>query len=264
VRCWGDNYQGQLGDGTMTPSTTPVAVTGISSAIAIVAGWTHSCALLQDGSVRCWGEGVNGELGDGAAQNSATPVTVSGILGATGISAGWWHHSCAVDAGGVRCWGVNQWGQLGNGTQTSAASPVRMSAAGMTWSSDAPSVASIDGSGLAIALQAGVTTITATDAGGATGTATLTVVKPRFVLSVAKTGATKDLGTVSASSGAINCGSSCSDSYESDTVVTLTASPAPLLSGWTGCDSVVGATCVVTVESARSVVARFLDIPPLP
>jgi len=263
VQCWGNGYDGQLGNGTFDPSSTPVLVSGITNAVSVAAGWAHTCALLQDGTVRCWGEGINGELGTGTATSSPTPVAVAGISGATGITAGWWHHSCAVTGRSVRCWGANDWGQLGNGTQTGSASPVAMSAAGVTWSSDTPSVASIDANGLAVALKAGVATITATDAVGATGTATLTVVKPRFVLNVTKTGATKDLATVTASSGAINCGSSCSDSYESDAVVTLTASPATLLTGWTGCDSAVGATCVVTVQSARAVVARFLDVPPL-
>jgi hypothetical protein len=138
-----------------------------------------------------------------------------------------------------------------------------MSAAGIAWSSDTPAVASIDATGLASALTAGVATITATDSAGATGTTRITVVKPRYLLTVNKTGATKDLGTVTSSSGGINCGSACSDSYDSDTIVTLTASPAALLAGWTGCDSTSGGTCVVTVRSARSVVAQFIDVPPL-
>ena len=263
VQCWGNGYDGQLGNGTFDPSSTPVPVSGVTNAVAVAAGWAHTCALLQDGRVRCWGEGVNGELGDGTATSSPTPVAVAGVSGATAITAGWWHHSCAIAGGSVKCWGANDWGQLGNGTQTPSASPVAMSAAGLTWSSDTPPVASIEATGFVVALKAGIATITATDAAGATGTATVTVIKPRFVLSIAKTGATRDLATVSASSGSINCGSSCSDTYESDTVVTLTASPSTLLTGWSGCDSVSGATCVVTVQSARSVTARFLDVPPL-
>jgi hypothetical protein len=41
-------------------------------------------------------------------------------------------------------------------------------------------------------------------------------------------------------------------------VVTLTASPSALFSGWSGCDTVSGATCTVTVRSARSVNAAFV------
>jgi hypothetical protein len=40
--------------------------------------------------------------------------------------------------------------------------------------------------------------------------------------------------------------------------VTLTASPSPFFTGWSGCDTVSGATCTVTMTSAKSVSARFL------
>ena len=48
------------------------------------------------------------------------------------------------------------------------------------------------------------------------------------------------LGSVSSSPGGITCGSDCSDDYAAGTVVTLTASPALLVTGWSGCDTVVG------------------------
>jgi hypothetical protein len=58
----------------------------------------------------------------------------------------------------------------------------------------------------------------------------------------------------------INCGSNCTVTYNYGTVVTLTASPALLsiFNGWTGCDSVSGTTCTVTIRAAKSVTANFL------
>ena len=63
-----------------------------------------------------------------------------------------------------------------------------------------------------------------------------------------------------ASASQIDCGARCTVSFNYGTVVTLTATPAFLsfFDSWTGCDSVSGATCTVTVNSARTVRANFL------
>jgi hypothetical protein len=52
----GENYYGQLGNGTTNGSPVPVLVSGITNAIAVAAGYTGSCALLSGGSVVCWGD----------------------------------------------------------------------------------------------------------------------------------------------------------------------------------------------------------------
>ena len=156
VMCWGFNDFGELGDGTLTSSTTPVAVSKLSGATAIAAGYGHVCALLSDGTVECWGVNWSGELGNGSKTDSPTPVAVSGLSGVTAIAAGphstcavvsrgsvecWGYlsnspvpvtvpgltgvtavavgdqHACALVSGGtVECWGWNDQGQMGNGT----------------------------------------------------------------------------------------------------------------------------------------------------
>lgn len=56
VRCWGANWDGQLGDGTMTDRPVPVEVVELASGVeAITAGEIHTCALTTQGGVRCWG-----------------------------------------------------------------------------------------------------------------------------------------------------------------------------------------------------------------
>jgi alpha-tubulin suppressor-like RCC1 family protein len=257
VRCWGENNQGQLGDGSTSGSRNGVEVTGISTAVAISAGWEHTCAVLADGGVRCWGANALGQLGDGTTTNRTTPVPASGITDAVAVTAGWWHHSCALLGDGtVKCWGDNEWGQHGNGTNTNSATPLTMSGTGVTWTSSNTAVATIDGTGRATGVGAGTTTITATDASGDSASTTLTVVGEAD-LTVFRTGA--GTGTVTSNPAGIDCGTDCSQSYTNGTVVTLTATAASnsTFAGWSGCDTVSGATCTVTVSSGRTATAAF-------
>jgi len=115
VRCWGADWDGQLGEGTETSSLTPVNVTGISTAKDIATGFVHTCALLGDGSVECWGSNGTGQLGDGGGPGSLTPVRVSGIGDAVAIASGY-YHTCALRATGeIACWGNGIEGAVGNG-----------------------------------------------------------------------------------------------------------------------------------------------------
>ena len=55
VACWGDNSNGQLGDGSQISSTVPIIVSLSENATSISVGQRHSCAILVDASLHCWG-----------------------------------------------------------------------------------------------------------------------------------------------------------------------------------------------------------------
>lgn len=75
--CWGDNSSGQLGDGSTTTRSTPVAVSGGLAFSAIVAGAAHTCGLTNAGARYCWGSNDSGQLGDGSGTLDYTTMPVA-------------------------------------------------------------------------------------------------------------------------------------------------------------------------------------------
>ena len=76
--CWGQNFSGQLGDGTTANQARPVEVDGGYRFTDIHAGGAQTCARTADGAEYCWGLNQNGQLGDGSRANRSSPVRVSG------------------------------------------------------------------------------------------------------------------------------------------------------------------------------------------
>src|ERR1051325_5861941 len=112
VRCWGVNFNSQLGDGTMTNQAAPVEVSILEDATQVSTGAYHTCALRRTGKVACWG----GKHGRQERIQSPVPREVADLADATQIAAGG-EHTCALRSGGtVVCWGMNGAGQLGDGT----------------------------------------------------------------------------------------------------------------------------------------------------
>jgi alpha-tubulin suppressor-like RCC1 family protein len=124
IMAWGSNGDGQLGNGTTTPSNVPIAVSGLSEVKAISAGSNQSLALLKNGTVMAWGQ----YPGNGT-NSSLVPVAVTGLSGVAAIAAGGggFDYSLALlENGKVMAWGNGTSGQLGNGTTTTSEVPVEV------------------------------------------------------------------------------------------------------------------------------------------
>lgn len=117
--CWGNNGLGQLGDGTTTQRSKPVAVAGALRFRQVSAGDYHTCGVTTDYRAYCWGRNDDGTLGDGTETNRLTPVRVAGGHLFRLVDAGS-SHSCGVGYPDNKawCWGYNGEGEVGDGTTT--------------------------------------------------------------------------------------------------------------------------------------------------
>jgi alpha-tubulin suppressor-like RCC1 family protein len=129
---WGFDYAGQLGNGSNDDTTSAVEVTGLTGrVVSIACGFSHSLAVMSNGSVWAWGDNSSGELGtktQDVFQN--TPVAVDGLSSGVTAVAGGTDQSLALKAdGSVWSWGV-----------------IRLPTSGASFGSDSPTpVAGIEG-----------------------------------------------------------------------------------------------------------------------
>lgn len=102
---WGYNANGQLGNGTVVSSTTPVRIVGLDTTRTMAAGSDHSLAVRSDGTVWAWGWNGAGQLGNGSTTATTTPIQVTGLSGVTAVAAGANHSLGLRSDGTVWTWG---------------------------------------------------------------------------------------------------------------------------------------------------------------
>jgi alpha-tubulin suppressor-like RCC1 family protein len=129
LKCWGDNDNGQLGDGSKSDRWTPDDVTGLTSDVdAVTAGAQHACARTSSSGAKCWGQNDNGQLGDSTKVGKTAPVDVSGMgLGVRTLVAGSSHTCVRTTWNSAMCWGFNGSGQVGDGTRDDRTKPTNVS-----------------------------------------------------------------------------------------------------------------------------------------
>ncbi len=181
VRGWGAGGSGQLGRGTTTDATSPVAVPGLTGIRAVAAGGQYSVALGSDGVVYAWGANSVGQLGDGTTTGRTRPAAVTGLPPILAVAAGRTHVAALGLDGSVWAWGSNASGQVGVSGPSKVLTPTRV--AGV---SDATEVAA--GEFHTLALRSGGTVLAW--GGGAAGqlgdgTTSLSRATPRAVSALA-------------------------------------------------------------------------------
>jgi alpha-tubulin suppressor-like RCC1 family protein len=129
VWAWGNNDDGQLGDGTTAVHATPERVTGLPVSIAgMTVGAQFAAVLGTDGSVWSWGSNALGQLNIAPPGSMVTrPVhVIAAGSRITQISAGAVHMLALRSDGTVLGWGNNQFGELGDGSQALVSGPVQV------------------------------------------------------------------------------------------------------------------------------------------
>jgi alpha-tubulin suppressor-like RCC1 family protein len=134
MKCWGANGSGQLGLNDTTNrgispdqmgTNLPTINLGTGrTAKAIYAGYSQTCAILDNDTLKCWGLGAYGALGSGSVNNIGHTANSMETLEPVNVGTGRTVKSVAIAAGStcailddntLKCWGRNDYGQLGIG-----------------------------------------------------------------------------------------------------------------------------------------------------
>ena len=126
---WGDNYSGQVGNGTTEDVLTPHKVEGIDGNIKDMIFYS-AIYVLTDTGLYAWGNNWNGQVGNGTTEDVLTPTPhkVEGIDGNIKevITNGDGSTVYVLTDTGLYAWGDNSYGQVGNGTTDNVLTPYKV------------------------------------------------------------------------------------------------------------------------------------------
>lgn len=132
---WGYNNFGQLGTQNVVHYSSPVT-TNPSGVVYndCSAGFYHTAAIKDDGSLWLWGYNADGELGANDRTNRSSMIqTVSAGYNWSSVACGFYHTVATKNDGSLWLWGLNDKGQLGDNSVDPKSSPVQTVSAGLTW-----------------------------------------------------------------------------------------------------------------------------------
>jgi alpha-tubulin suppressor-like RCC1 family protein len=125
--CWGVNNRGQLGNGTITGTLTPVRSAQGFTLAQIDAGGATTCAVLTDARAFCWGDAIATGAGRSSGR-TLNPTAVAGTRKWSNVTVGSVNGCGVTLAGRGLCWGGGGVvGALGNGAVADRFTPVRVS-----------------------------------------------------------------------------------------------------------------------------------------
>jgi alpha-tubulin suppressor-like RCC1 family protein len=134
VWAWGNNASGQLGINQPNfgyPYPVPRQVTGLTGVVAVAAGFEHTFAIKNDGTVWAWGSNGSGQLGNGTTASEIAPMQVTNFTGFVAVAAGFDFTVALKSDGTVWACGLNQSGELGSGTADFSAHTVPVEVTGL-------------------------------------------------------------------------------------------------------------------------------------
>lgn len=123
--CFGNNGEGQMGDGTNIGVAMPTAY-GAGTITDIELRSRHACAVTTAGNVLCWGLNQYGQTGSDTTPSLSpvmVPSTTGMLSGCTRVTTGF-RHSCAVCSETIECWGEDNDGALGRFDTSSTSSRI--------------------------------------------------------------------------------------------------------------------------------------------